>query len=563
MPPNAPARHHTLPAALGLLLTLLAALAAHGAAAVPGLPFTEDFSETSLRDEALTNADWSIEEGALLLGPPGSTQDPFGPATPGLPISQDQDQTTAVVLGDVNGDGYLDAVVSNCLGPNKLYLNNRTPDPFAGVAGLDITADMDPTRTVALGDVDHDGDLDLVVGNTDSPEGYYPTKLYLNNGSQGNPFGDTTAAAIPNARFETKAVALQDMDGDGDLDLVTAAFDERTWLYLNNGTADPFAGAAARPVSLGPDHTKAMALGDVDNDGDLDVVLGNENQANKLYLNNGSTDPFSDTVAIPITGDADPTRALALGDLDGDGDLDLVAGNGADDSDVIFPDKLYLNGDLTAPFSGTMGITLSADTDLTWALALGDVDGDADLDLVTAAADGANKLYLNNGTADPFAGASPITVSAHLSDTRGVALGDVDWDGDLDLVTANWAEPNVLYPNQGTAGRLAVAGLYHTAHGRAASLRVDAESGGIPNATLTVTATLPANTGVAWWLSNNGGGHWFLVRPGLRFEFPTAGADLRWRAELSSLSPLLTPRVDQLHLVREPYPLYLPLVASN
>jgi hypothetical protein len=570
MPPDRTSpRHDPLPAALGLLLALLVALAAHGAAAVPGLPFTEDFTDTALRDQEHTDADWSTVEGALLLGPADPTQDPFGTATPGRPISDDQDQSTAVVLGDVNGDGHLDVVVSNCNGPNRLYLNSGGPDPFAGVAGLDITGDMDYTRALDLGDVDGDGDLDLVVGNTEQPDGSGPTRLYFNNGSQADPFADAAVSDIPNALFETKAVALRDIDGDGDLDLVAAAFEGQTWLYLNNGTADPFSDHIAHPVSQGDAQTKAMALGDVDNDGDLDVVLGIENQPNALFLNNGSTHPFSDTVAIPITLDADPTRALALGDLDGDGDLDLVAANGIDDSEVVFPNKLYLNLDPATPFSGTVGLTVTADADPTWALALGDVDGDADLDLVVGNfvdPEGyANKLYLNNGTADPFSGTVAITVSTHISFTKGMALGDMDWDGDLDLVTANWKERNQLYLNEGTADRLAGggAGLYHTAHGRAASLRVNAESTAIPNATLTVTATLPANTGVTWWLSNNGGGQWFLVRPGVNFEFPTLGADLRWRAELGSLSPLLSPRVDELRIVRERYPLFLPLVVRS
>jgi hypothetical protein len=63
-------------------------------------------------------------------------------------------------------------------------------------------------------------------------------------------------------------------------------------------------------------------------------------------------------------------------------------------------------------------------------------------------------------------------------------------------------------------------------------------------------------------LSNNGGGKWFIVQPGVMFIFPTTGTDLRWRAELHSLSPARTPRVDQIRIADQRY-VYLPLVLKN
>ena len=70
-----------------------------------------------------------------------------------------------------------------------------------------------------------------------------------------------------------------------------------------------------------------MALGDVDGDGDLDLVAGNFGQANRLYLNNGTADPLTASRGSDISGDATTPMSVALGDVDGDGDLDLVAGN--------------------------------------------------------------------------------------------------------------------------------------------------------------------------------------------------------------------------------------------
>jgi hypothetical protein len=134
-----------------------------------------------------------------------------------------------------------------------------------------------------------------------------------------------------------------------------------------------------------------------------------------------------------------------------------------------------------------------------------------------------------------------------------VALGDVDRDGSLDLVAGNYGHTNKLYRRQLP---------YHTGQGQAGSLQVDAEVEDISGALLTATADLPPNTSINYYLSNNGGSRWFLVHPGEPFSFPNTGTDLRWKVELTSLSPVLTPRIDQIVITRQYY-VYLPLVIYN
>jgi hypothetical protein len=143
------------------------------------------------------------------------------------------------------------------------------------------------------------------------------------------------------------------MDGDGDLDVVTGEFNFRNQIYLNNGTADPFVDVFGTDIGQLFDDdlrdTQSIALGDVDGDGDLDLVEGNLNQPNQYYRNGGGEDPFESVSGSHISEDAHATSAVALADMDGDGDLDLIAANSG------AANRLYLNNGTASPFDGVSG----------------------------------------------------------------------------------------------------------------------------------------------------------------------------------------------------------------
>ena len=179
----------------------------------------------------------------------------------------------------------------------------------------------DFTFAASLGDVDGDGDPDLVVGNWSSPilPGY-PDLLLLNDGN--GVFTDAPAGMLPVDQRATLALVLVDVDGDSDLDIATADAGESARLYLNDGSGR----FTARPDKMPGlvDSGRAIAFADVDGDGDADLALGNMNRQNRLFLNDGSG-KFIDSMLLPATSDM--TSGLALADLDGDGDEDLVTVN--------------------------------------------------------------------------------------------------------------------------------------------------------------------------------------------------------------------------------------------
>ncbi len=351
-------------------------------------------------------------------------------------------RTYALAVGDVDGDADLDLLVGNgepgSGAFNRLQLNDGT-----GVftdATSQLPAILEDTKALALGDVDGDGDLDALVGNDG------PSRLYVNNGS--GVFADATSQ-LPPTLETTRSLALGDVDGDGDLDAFIGNAGTQKRLYLNDG-AGSFTDATS-PPPLETQATQALALGDVDGDGDLDAFLGNGGQ-NRLYLNAG-TGIFADaTSQLPVF--VDDTYAVALGDVDADGDLDALIGNYAGISPLVAgQERLYLNAGNGVFADATS--QLPAIPTFTRVVALGDVDADGDLDALLGNYAGINplvggqeRLYLNDGTG--FFSDATTQLPSSFDFTYAVALGDVDGDGDLDALIGNAPSPNRLLLNDGT-----------------------------------------------------------------------------------------------------------------
>ncbi|NYT26823.1 MAG: VCBS repeat-containing protein [Candidatus Thiodubiliella endoseptemdiera] len=243
-------------------------------------------------------------------------------------------------LADIDGDGDLDLVVGENDGTLKYYQNTGTTSNPAYEAktgdsnpfnGIDVGYSSKPT----LADIDGDGDLDLVVGENDGT-----LKYYQNTGTTSNPaYEAKTGGSNPFNGIDVGLYSkptLADIDGDGDLDLVVGESNGTLKYYQNTGTTsnpayeaktgddNPFNGIDAG-------YSSSPILVDIDGDGDLDLVVGEFHGTLKYYQNTGTT---SNPAYEVKTGDSNPFNGIdvvyystpVLADIDGDGDLDLVVG---------------------------------------------------------------------------------------------------------------------------------------------------------------------------------------------------------------------------------------------
>ena len=318
---------------------------------------------------------------------------------------------------------------------NQIYSNNESggfTNPLPST-----TAPENVSRGVVLGDLDGDGDLDAFVVNYKTAN-----QIYTNNGSGrfDNRLPSTTAPAN-----YSHGVALGDLDGDGDLDAFVTnggSTGKANQIYTNDGSGRF---DNRRPSATAPDERSyGVALGDLDGDGDLDAFVTNGiaiGEQNQIYTNNGSgrfdNRPPSTTAPANISG------GVVLGDLDGDGDLDAFVVNGFGRSEQ---NQIYIN-DGSGGFDNRLP-SATAPANKSFEIALGDLDGDGDLDAFVVNRDQANQIYTNNGSGR-FDNRLP-SATAPANNSRGVALGDLDGDGDLDAFVVNYGQANQIYVNNGS-----------------------------------------------------------------------------------------------------------------
>ena len=225
---------------------------------------------------------------------------------------------------DLNNDQFLDAYITNSVvSTRNLYFENQGDGSFEPVTGLSITSETLASRSINWIDYDGDGDSDLFVTNEDNAT----NSLFRNDGP--NNFTQITGLSITQSGKNSAGSSWADVDNDGDFDLFIANWGGQTnQLFINdNGT---FVEQTSSAIAAETGSSFGSAFADVDNDGDLDLLVCNAyftgQTTNSLFINDGNGN-FSKDTSSSLANHQGNTFGCAFGDYNNDGWLDVILAN--------------------------------------------------------------------------------------------------------------------------------------------------------------------------------------------------------------------------------------------
>jgi hypothetical protein len=319
----------------------------------------------------------------------------------------------SVAVADLNGDGKLDLIIANAGSNTVSVLLGNGAGGFGSATSFNVGTSP---ASVTVGDLNGDGKLDLVVANT----GSNTVSVLLGNsaGSFGTRSNFATGAA-PNS------VAIGDLNGDGNPDLVVgtsepdAIFGKDISVLLGTGNGS-FGAPTGKYAGSSP---RAATIADVNGDGNLDVIVGSTLTDDIVILSGNGAGGFSSTRSIGVG--SEKAVAFAVGDLNGDGNADIVVAG--DPSGAGSGHVHILLGDGAGGFDLATFYSLSVANPNS--VAIGDLNGDGKVDL--AVGDAGGNIVLLNGNGDgTFQSATKFVTG---SGTNSVVTGDFNGDGKLDL----------------------------------------------------------------------------------------------------------------------------------
>jgi len=420
---------------------------------------------------------------------------------------------SGVGLIDFDNDGHLDlyflngaplpgTAPSGTPPVNALYRNNGD-GTFTDVTRQTSTGDLGYALGCAVADYDNDGDEDIYITN------YGPNRLLRNNGD--GTFSDFTAAAGVGDPAFSAGCSFLDYDRDGDVDLYANNYlefdpatakpclranipvycDPRTYppvadrLYRNNGDGTFTDVSQSSGIGGYQGYGMGMGCGDLDDDGWPDILVGNDVMENFLFRNRGDG-TFEEVgllagVAYDQYGDEQGTMGVNLGDYDGDGRFDVLVTDYQKQPTTLYRNlgELQFQDVTVATGAGTGSIPL-----VTWACGLADFDNDGNRELFTTAGhlqdtveqfDQTSTYKQRNvllawreGRFTDIAEESGPGLQV-VESSRGAALGDLDNDGDVDVVVQNArARPTLLINQTAPTNNWSILKLIGTRSNRSA-----------------------------------------------------------------------------------------------
>lgn len=341
-------------------------------------------------------------------------------------------RSKSTITADIDSDGDVDVLTFNYDNSEIEWFVNDGSQSFTKQTVT--SAQFNGYATLNVADIDGDNDLDLIV--TDS-EGFSNSleevKILKNDGSGGFTEFQSSLSSVLDFSF----ITINDMDGDGDLDLAFSSFTDHTIGWFENLDGNGTFGTD-EILSNKAERAKCVISYDFDDDGDIDILSASQSDDKiAVYENLSGTGDFENEQII--TSSINNPNKIITADIDGDGDLDVIASSRSD-AKLTWYENLDGNGDFGPQRIVGSGI-LSIE-----AFAANDLDGDGDIDIVSGNSNSSSSPFFWFENLDGQGNFSRSISLGWTSGLNNVVSIDMDYDGDNDIVyNVGWSADGITW----------------------------------------------------------------------------------------------------------------------
>jgi len=362
------------------------------------------------------------------------------------------DRALTVRAADLDSDGHMDVLAGSVgvnfwtqLTPSLTWYENdgKLQHPAFTAHTVRRPWHAEWMVSIVTADLDGDGDMDIITGAQEFVGGL--VSWYENDGGYPPRFTEHYVR-LSLGSFAVEEVFAADLNGDGHIDVLSAASDadEIAWYENDGGTPPSF---TTRVITTSADGARSVFAADLDGDGRMDVLSASLFDNRITWYDNDGGSPPSFT-ARTITSSARRATCVIAADLDGDGDMDVVSASIDDDKIAWYENKggsppAFIEHVITVDPDGPSG-PLNGFADAPRKVFAADVDGDGDLDILSASL-GDDKIawYENLGGSPPVF--LPRTISTEADGADSVVAADVDGDGDLDVLSSSGVDGKIAW----------------------------------------------------------------------------------------------------------------------